>query len=231
MRGLRIIRHDGAENRWRVVHGDAAARLWPHVGAYAEDDETTHSFMRRREMPSLRPTLILNLSAPIGIVEKAGTRFGIGTGQGFLAGLHDRPALSESSGSQRGGHIWLSALGAAALLGGIAASLANQLVVLRDVLGPDVDSLAARLIDAQDSGSRFTLLDAFFERRLADATLPCPEIIWAWNRLVTAPTPRIDRLAREIGWSQRRLAAGFVRHVGHPPRTITLCLTENRAAL
>ena len=107
MRRLRIIRHDDAENRWRVVHSDAAPRLWPHVEAYADY-----------------------------------------------------------------------------------------------------------------SDSRFALLDAFFERRLADATLPCREIAWAWSRLVKAPAPRIDRLPLEIGWSQRRLAAGFVRHVGHPRRTI-----------
>ena len=89
----RIVRHESERDVWEMVHGAPDPRLGGYVLGYCAYDERTSSFVRRRELPSERVVMIVNLGAPIRILMPGGW-----TDQpiGFFAGMHDTFAVSGS---------------------------------------------------------------------------------------------------------------------------------------
>jgi hypothetical protein len=56
---------------------------------------------------------------------------------------------------------------------------------------------------------------------VAEAPPPPTEIQWAWQRLErSGGEASIGELSEELGWSRRRLGAGFRDQVGVPPKTL-----------
>ena len=199
-------------------HEAAAPCLAPFVSGYTDYREHT-GVLTRREMPSLQSVLIVNLGAPIRVTAGDGRLLSLGPGEGFVAGLHDRHALSHSDGSQAGVHVWLTARGAEHLLGGAAGTLANQGVKLTDIFGAGGAALGGRLVDAPNAAGRFAALDAALGAWMAKGQAARPQVAWAFRQLRRNPAYPVTVLAAEIGCSRKTLTAQFRAQYGIAPKT------------
>ena len=148
----------------------------------------------------------------------------------FVAGLREGAVLTEHDGRSYGMQISLTPPGAYALLGMPMHELAGRTIALDAVLGAHADRLTERLAELDDWGRRFELLDAALAARLDGAGTPSPAVVWAWRRLSGAHgRVPIGRLAHELGWSRKRLAARFRDEVGLPPKSLARLLRFERA--
>jgi AraC-like DNA-binding protein len=224
----RVVRHASELDRWEMVHAAPDPRLDGYVHNYCAYDERTGSFARRRELPSDRVVAIVNLGEPI----RVSTRDGLWTTQpdGFLAGLHDTYALTETRGAQRGVQIDLSPVGAHLLFRLPMYELAHSVVTLEDLFGRAGSHLHEALASAGGYAERFALLDDFILARLDDALSPVPSITRALGRLrASAGSMPVRELAAEVGCSRRYLTAGFREHVGITPKLLGRILRFQRA--
>lgn len=178
---------------------------------------------RRAELPHAGLVLIVNVGPAIEI---DGASFG-----SFLAGLHDRPAITEHEGEQAGVQLNLTPLGARRLLGMPMRELTRTVVAVEDVLGRGGAELTERMADAPAWGDRIALLDAFLLRRLSATEPVRPDVAHAWSRLASAHGDvAIGQVCRELGCSRRHLASRFGEEVGLGPKAVARILRFDRAA-
>lgn len=139
----------------------------------------------------------------------------------FVAGLTDGPVGVEHPGTARCLQVDLTPLGARRLLGMPMSEIANRSVGLEDVLGPSAGHLAERLDAAPGWDARIALVEHVVAARLARSGPADPGAAWALGRLsASGGRVPIGDLARELGWSHRRLIARFRAEVGLPPKTV-----------
>jgi AraC-like DNA-binding protein len=192
-----------------AVEGIPSGALRGQVASYYGFRETTATPMRRREGPRRYAVLIISFGEEWLI---NGERF-----MSFAAGLHDRQVTTEHDGRSFGIHVDITPPAAYLLFGVPMHLLAGHPVPLEEVL--DEAFLVERLHDAAGWTERFGLLDAVFTRRLADARPPSEGVVWAWRRLHESNGRiRIAALAEELGWSRKRIVAGFREEVGLAPK-------------
>jgi AraC-like DNA-binding protein len=214
----RVVLHESERDRWEMVHGAPDPRLDGYVLNYCAYDERTASFVRRRELPSERVVAIVNLGEPIRVRTAAGW---VEHPDGFLAGLDDTYALSETSGAQRGVQIDLSPVGAHLLLRVPMHELTGRVVTLEALFGRAGLLLHEALASAAGFQARFELLDDFFLARLDDALSPVPSVTRALGRLrASGGSVHVDALAAEIGCSRRHLVTSFREQVGVTPKLL-----------
>lgn len=177
----KVLRHSSEPGRWEMVFGRPHRRLRPHVRGYCGYDEETYAFSRRRELASGEVVLIVGFGPPIdvsfpelGVAERV---------TAFVSGLSDSYAFVDSFGSQTGVQIDLTPLGAHMLLGTPMSEVANSVVALEDLLGPEGALLPERLHDAPGWPARFAILDELLCPRLGSARPASPDVAWAWGRL------------------------------------------------
>jgi AraC-like DNA-binding protein len=176
----------------------------------------------RREVPGGRIVLVISFGPPL---EVDGSSYG-----SFVAGLHETAAITEHAGVSHGVQAYLTPLGAERLFRMPMGELANRGADLADLLD-DAGELAERLYDTPGWPARLALLEAYIERRVADAPRAPREIEWSWQRLLrTDGAVPVADLADEVGWSRRHLAARFREHVGLPPKALARILRFERAA-
>jgi AraC-like DNA-binding protein len=222
----RIVRHASELDRWEMVHGAPDPRLAGYVHSYCAYDERTGSFARRRELPSDRVVAIVNLGEPIRVLTDEWTT----QPDGFLAGLHDSFAVTETCGAQRGVQIDFSAVGAHLLFRVPMHELTSCVVTLEALLGRAGILLREALESAPSWEAKFAVLDDFFLVRLDDALSPVPTITRALGRLrATAGAIPVSTLVDELGCSRRYLVAGFREHVGITPKLLARILRFQRA--
>jgi AraC-like DNA-binding protein len=222
----RVVRHESERDRWEMIHGAPDPRLAGYVLGYCSYDERTGSFARRRELPGDRVVLIVNLGPPIRLFggEWSEQR------EGFFAGMHDRFAITETSGAQRGVQVELSPVGAHLLLRTPMHELFGRVVELEPLFGRAGVLLREALGCAHDWEQRFALLDDFLLARLDDRLSPVPAVTRALARLrASGGSVRVDVLAAELGCSRRYLAAGFREQVGVSPKLLGRILRFRRA--
>lgn len=222
----RVDRHECERDRWEMVHAAPDPRLDGYVLDYCAYDERTASFTRRRELPSDRVVIIVNLGEPIRVFTDAWTDQPFG----FFAGMHDTFAISETCGAQSGVQIDLSPVGAHLLLRTPMHELTGRVVALADLLGRSGSLLHEALASTPGWAAKFERLDEFFLARLDDALSPVPSVTRALGRLrASGGSVRVDTLAAELGCSRRHLVAGFREQVGVPPKTLARILRFHRA--
>jgi AraC-like DNA-binding protein len=201
-------------------------------GGYCAWTEWAREPWQRREVPSGIVPLILNLGPPLG-VRAAGDRFGpLRPFGAFVAGLHQGPATTESRGTVRGVQINLTPLGAHRFLGLPMHELTNRVVELETLLGSRARRWVERLQEVPTWEGRFALLDRLLLERLQAARAPetSPELAWAWGLLRDrGGAVPIGELARELGWSHKRLIARFRQDLGLPPKALARVLRFHRA--
>jgi AraC-like DNA-binding protein len=114
----------------------------------------------------------------------------------------------------------LAPLGAYRVLAQPLDALRGRRVGLREAFGADGVELVEKIRSVSDWDDRFTLVEDFLFSRAAAGPDPSREVTRAW-RLLTAASGqiRIADVAREVGWSQSRLARGFRREIGLGPKT------------
>jgi AraC-like DNA-binding protein len=212
-----------------LVRRAASPRLRGVAHDYWGYAEQTAGPLRRRELPSADVIFIVNLGAPLLVAQPWSAPRVIPTGGGFVAGLHESYALTETAGSQAGIELRLSPLAAYRLLGQSMDALANRSVPLDQICGRWAVELADRLQAARSWDDRFAVLDAALDARLADTHDPSPEVAWAWRQLtISRGRVPIATLAEELRWSPKRLIARFREQVGLPPKQVARLLRFQR---
>lgn len=212
--------YDDGRDRWSVATARPAAALTGWVDRYAWWSERTESFTTRRELAATTGVMIVNLGAPLEIVDASGARHRIGAGQGFAGGLAQATSLSRSLA--RGGeemlgvHVHLAPAKLARLLGMPLAALTDRCFTLADLIGGDADRLGDALLHARGQEARWRVLDAFVAARAAAAAGPDRAVDHARRRLVIGH--RVEAVATELGWSRKRLARRFHDAIGLHPR-------------
>jgi AraC-like DNA-binding protein len=193
--------------------------LAPHVRSLAGWHERADGPVRRAEMPGARIVLVISFGPTLDV---DGRRVG-----SFVAGLHDRPAMTEHAGEGHGIQAYLTPLGARRLLGMPMGELTREVVELEDLIGGRAHELAERLATAPDWPARFALLERAIAKRTLAAPPVAPELEWTWRRL-HEPVP-INELADELGWSRRHLTATVHRELGMAPKPLARLLRFERA--
>jgi AraC-like DNA-binding protein len=190
------------------------------VSAYHGWREETSGPLRRREGPGSSVVLVISFG-PEWLID--GQRL-----TSFAAGLHDRQVTTEHAGRSFGMQVDLVPQAACMLFGLPMHTLAGAKVPLEDVLGDAF--LVERLNDADSWTARFELLDETLSARLAESRPPASGVAWAWRRLVeTDGRIAIGDLARELGWSRKRIVARFREEIGLSPKAAARILRFERA--
>lgn len=218
------------ENGWALVQCTpraAARRIARDYWGYAE---ATAQPLRRREMPSADIIVIVNLGMPLLVEQPGAMPRVVPRGSGFVAGLHETYAVTETAGSQAGVELRLSPLGAYRLFGQPMSDLVNRTILFDELAGPWAGDLTGRVEEAATWDGRFAALDVSLARRLDGGCAPSPEVVWAWRQLASSAgrTP-IATLADELGWSPKRLIARFREQIGLPPKQAARLLRFQRA--
>ena len=212
--------------RYRAPHRALADVVDGTYCGYVED--ATAPF-RRREAATGRVALIINLGAPLDLVEMTHSSSGGSRLTSFVAGLHEGYAVTEHRGDQCGIQLDLTPIGAGRLLGA-PHEVANECIALDDLMGRAADELVERLASTDDWGERFSLVDRALLDRLVDAPDADPAVTWAWNQLERShgQVP-VNVLADEIGWSRRHFGVRFRHTVGLAPKPTGRVLRFRRA--
>ncbi|MFC5993185.1 helix-turn-helix domain-containing protein [Pseudonocardia hispaniensis] len=183
-------------------------------------------------VPSAHLTFLLCLDGTVELLRMPDPTRAPGSFAALVGGLSDAPAVIAQNEPQTGLQLQLTWRGARALLGAPAGVLAGDVVDLAELLGRRIDPLLDRLATIPSWPERFALLDAALTR-LAEGRRrrePPPEVGYAWDRLAaTGGRLRIERLAREVGWSRRHLADRFRREIGLAPKAAARVIRFERA--
>ena len=198
-----------------------------------------HHGYRQRGMPPARHlglpspwlTLIFTLDEPLYVARHPDPQQAPGQYLALLGGLHTTPAVIAHDGAQSGVQLQVSPLATRALLGLPAGELAGLDLPAADLLGRLGTDLPEQLQAAGSWAARFRLLDDRLGRLVdPDRTPPPPEVRRAWRVLrASGGTARIADVAREVGWSERHLAARFRTEVGLTPKAAARVIRFDRA--
>jgi AraC-like DNA-binding protein len=184
-------------------------------------DQRSAGPVRFVELPGTFVPLILDLGDGWHIADprrpdRAPERHG-----SFVAGLTDGPVEVAHGGWACCLQIDLTPMGARRVLGVPMHELANRTVDVEDVLGRAGRALVERLADAPDWPERFALVESALGAWAAEARPASPEVAWAMRRLTAEGAGGgVGVIARELGWSHRRLIARFRDEVGLPPKLV-----------
>jgi AraC-like DNA-binding protein len=217
-------------NLWRVTRPLHPA-LRPLVCDYAGYWEAAAVAYRVRLVPMPRAVVMISLGKPFSDFRRLGTQApGSGVIGSLVGGLSNRPQACEHPGGKEMIRLDLTPLGAYRLLATPMGELTNQVVELRDVLGPEAGELVERLAATRAWAARFDLLDALLLARLGRGPDPAPEVGHAWRLLSsTAGAMPVARVAAEVGWSHGHLVRRFSEQVGLTPKMATRVLRFDRA--
>ncbi len=200
--------------------GEPAPELRGRAARYYGFSEATPGPLRRREGPGVAVVVVLSFEHGWLIDDKPRAS--------FVGGLTDRQVTTEHAGRSYGMQIDVPPPAAYGLFGVPMHELARRTVPLEEVV-PD-RTLVEQLAEADGWRARFELLDTLLARRFADARPPSREIEWAWRRLSeTHGRVPVGTLARELGWSRKRIVARFREQVGLPPKAVARVMRFERA--
>jgi AraC-like DNA-binding protein len=145
-----------------------------------------------------------------------------------VAGLHDRPQLVEFTGQRSAVGVILAPWGAHSLFGVGMHALANEHVGMADLVGPTAVELAERMADLTTWPERIEMLAKTLWTWFEDGPRADREVVAAW-RWLRAGEMTVESVAREVGWSRRRLESRFRDQVGLPPKKIARIFRFHRA--
>jgi len=238
-RGIRHLHHEDERERWSFALRAAVVPLRGLVRGYCLFEERREPVPVHQHLPHPDATFLIGLGGRIEVQTPADPVRVLEPGQGFLAGLHTAPARTRSRCGQRGLQIELTGEGAHRLLGGAPMHpLANRGFGLDELLGGAGRELGQRLVDAAGDGGpeaaavAFDLLDRFLAGRLLGASRrePSAGVRFAWDALARSHGARpIGAIGRELGWSRKRLVAGFREQIGVAPKTAARLLRFDHA--
>ncbi len=217
------------------VFGRSAIQLRPYVAGYTGYRQAGLEPARHTGLPSPFLTLIFTLDEPLTILAHPDPAQAGGDYSTLAGGLHTAPAIITHAGSQSGIQVYLSPLGAMAILGCPAGDLTGIDVDAAQVCGPLAAEVQQRIQAALTWDARFAVLDEVLAGRLVASqdgrrAPVSPEVSLAWRRLLqTSGTVTVSALAAETGWSDRYLRSRFAREVGLSPKAAGRVVRFDRA--
>ncbi len=218
-RVLSSIDHDDGVNAWSMTRLRPPLELADLVGGYCDYGERTGGFSTRRELPHAQGVLIVNLGEPVFITGGDGHEIQLAGGEAFVAGVHLRPALSRSSGAQRGVQIELPLSSLRRLLGVPMRELLDQVVPLTALLGRRAAAISQKLTNADTMVERIALLDAGLIQRFSETAALDARQMRALQLLRQRSDLDISGIAAELGCSRKHLADLVHDAVGVGPRS------------
>lgn len=225
---IRIDAHDDGVNAWSMTRVAPPPRLANTIDGYCDYTERTDGFTTRRELPHAEGVMIVNLGEPLFVTGGDGREINLGPGEAFVAGVHLRPALSRSLGTQAGVHVFLPLESLRRLLATPLDRLTDQVLPLDVILGRDARRLCESLLEACDRRSRVAVLDAALARRFDQCAPISAGQARALSILRGRPDLDIAAIARDIGWSRKHLAARTRDAIGIGPRSFRRLLRFQR---
>ena len=182
--------------------------------------ETSGAATRQVESASLTVPLIIGFGEPfkiaIGRQPTANDAYG-----SFTSGLSLKPVNIASVGRCSCLQINFTPLGARRFFGVTMSALTQQMIRLDELEVPSLLRLRQRLGEESDWDRRLELAEALLIERLGDGAKPSTTAEWAYHRLLgTRGMLPVERLAREVDWSRKHLAARFREEIGLPPKQV-----------
>lgn len=179
-------------------------------------------------VPSPDLTFILALGRPLTVgwtADRAQSR----EFHGLVSGLHDGPAFIFPTADHAGVQLAVTPLGARAFFGLPAGAIAAGLVDLNDLWAGVAVELIEALHDCRTWSERFARIETTLRARLQGDDTIRPELMWAWDRIVTGGVAVTGKLADEIGWSRGYFARLFAAEYGLRPKETVRVARFSRA--
>jgi len=196
-----------------------APALRPYIAHYAGFRAHGLPAGTHTGLPSRHVHLIISLGPPIDVIQMPNAWQSPAAFRAMVCGLQDAPATIRVCGNLHGLHVFMTPLGARAILGVNSAELSSQVVNLSDIWGRTATRMTERLMAASTWQQRFEILDQVFTRALRPVTTR-RELAWAWSTIArTHGSLPIEKLARDLGWSRRHFGETFHAELGVAPKT------------
>ena len=230
-RTLQRVTRETPFARWETVVREPAAALAPHASPYQGYREVTSGTPPRQvHVPFGGVPVIITLESPLMQFEFGQPDSTPVPLRAFIAGMHDRSAMTQSAGDAAGIQVNLTPLGAYELFGAPMHLFANRCIELEDVWGVEATELQERLLATDDWAARFDIVDEALMRRLAHARRASEAVAWAWHQLrASGGRVPVSRLTDELNWSRKRLGEAFREEIGLSPKTVARVLRFQRA--
>jgi AraC-like DNA-binding protein len=218
------------EKVWEAVAARPVGPLRSVVAAHHAFRQFHQPPARHLGLPSPHLTLIFTLDEPLRVARHPDPAQSPGEYRSLVGGLHTSAAVIEHDGAQSGIQLQVSPLGARCLFGLPAGEVADLDVDGADLLGRLGVDLQEQVQAAATWEERFRLLDDGLGRLVDPARRPPDEVCRAWHLLCASRgTARIGAVAREVGWSERHLAARFRQEIGLAPKAAARVIRFDRA--
>ena len=217
MRPTRIREHQLADSVLRVAERETHPRCARFSRGLYGYEERSPGALARSEFANANVVMILEIGPPLRVSnsERAARHAG-----GFVAGIHDGPTRTEHEGYQAGVQLNLPPLAARLLFDAPLSEIAHRSVSATDVLPRSKREVVSRLGELSTWEARLDAVEGLLATA-SEAHKPAgfAELAWAIDRIEqTAGGVRVRALARELGWSERRLQRSFAEHIGVAPK-------------
>jgi AraC-like DNA-binding protein len=226
----RLVRGESAGARWEMAVRPPSAALRPYVcGDYVGYVERTPARTVRWEFPAPFVVFVTEFGPPVRIGDSAsGSR---GFPGGFVAGLDERPAVTEHDGFQQGVQVNLTPIGARRLFALPMSELKGLVVSFRDLLPRRYWSLPERLAELSDWDARLDLVEGLLEERVSASVVDTGVVGWAVGRIEeSGGGVDMRSLARDMGFSRKHVITLFRDQVGIPPKLLARLVRFDRLA-
>ncbi|WP_421925760.1 helix-turn-helix domain-containing protein [Neoaquamicrobium sediminum] len=182
--------------------------------------ESSGKPIRQVETASLVVPLLIGFAEPFEIA--LGRRPGIDDGyQSFTSGLCLQPVNIMSAGRCSCVQISFTPLGARRFFGLPMHELTSRMVTLGELGDRSIDRLRQQLGEEASWDRRLVIAERFAIDRLRNGPELSRGTAWAYDRiLATNGRAKVARLAAELDWSRKHLAARFHEEVGLPPKAV-----------
>lgn len=191
--------------------------------------ELVPAYGRQTATASLTVPLVISFGEPfaIGLSRAPGDNDRFAS---FASGLHAGPVVIDSFGKSCCIQVNFTPLGARRFFGIPMHELADRMVTLDEVLGPNGNALRERLGQETDWGRRLGLIERYIVERMSTSPAAATDVSWAMARIASSGGRfRVAAIASEIGCSRKHLAARFADQVGIGPKAVSRIVRFNRA--
>jgi AraC-like DNA-binding protein len=209
---IRTIAFDAPLGIWQLHSADPSGDLAGAVLEYWEVQGTLAPF-RETLLPNGAVEIMINLGPVHEVHSDQGRGFWT---HAWISGLHERALTIESLDGTHLVSARLHPLGAVELLGEHVATVANRIVPIEDILGPESLALRDDLMKAAAPAERFAILERFVRALRSRTGRPVPEFLRRATSAIDAMhgNVRASELHEEVGVSRRHLSTTFSRYVG-----------------
>ncbi len=201
---------------WRLQVGTPVPAIAGDVFGYSGYDEHVARPVRRLEIGTPCPTLIIGLDSEFR-VSPISSRSAF-TCQSLFVGPAASPVTVEHGGKLRCIEVSLSPWATAAIFGP-AGGWPGHVAPLNEVWQRAGGELEDTLAGSPSWAARFEMLDQIFGSEILALCAPPSKLRWAWNEVRhLGGDARVNKLATSLGWSSRHFISKFQEITGLTPK-------------